>query len=165
LEATKATPRRWLEIAVLWLAFGSSVPALVSGSWWALVVTPVLGWVWMVNYWHDACHFALSSSWWVNAALPYLGPWFSSPTTWYHQHVIGHHAYPNIAHKDPDLAHAPQLLREHESIRWRQLHRTQHHMWRIALVWSIAVGLGLHLAVSLPLPSMPCALRAAGCAC
>lgn len=83
LEATKATPRRWLEIAVLWLVFASSVPALLGGSWWALVVTPVLGWVCMVNYWHDACHFALSSRWWINAGVPYLAPWFSSPTTWY----------------------------------------------------------------------------------
>lgn len=67
----------------------------------------------------------------------------------YHQHVIGHHAYPNVAHKDPDLAHAPQLLREHASIRWRKLHRSQHRIWRIGLVWWIAVGLGLHLAVGL----------------
>ena len=27
----------------------------------------------MVNYWHDACHFALSRRWWVNATLPYVG--------------------------------------------------------------------------------------------
>ena len=148
IEATKATPRRWAEIGLLLLLFVSTVPAFVRGEAWTLLVTPVLSWVWMVNYWHDACHFALSTKWWINAALPYFGPWFSSPTTWYHQHVIGHHAYPNVAHKDPDLAHAPQLLREHESIRWRKLHKTQHHMWRVGFVWSIAVGLGLHLAVS-----------------
>jgi hypothetical protein len=39
--------------------------------------------------------------------------------------VVGHHAYPNIGHRDPDLAHSPQLLREHRSVRWRALHSTQ----------------------------------------
>ena len=95
----------------------------------------------MVNYWHDACHFALCQTWWINASLPYFGIWFSSPTTWYHQHVIGHHAYPNIGHKDPDLAHAPQLLREHSSVRWRPGHKTQHRWYRFTAVWAIAVGL------------------------
>jgi hypothetical protein len=41
-------------------------------------VTPLLSWLWMVNYWHDACHCALASTWWVNAALPYLGEWWSA---------------------------------------------------------------------------------------
>jgi fatty acid desaturase/cytochrome b involved in lipid metabolism len=145
LAATKATPRRWLEILALFVVFACTVPALVGGKWWALFLSPLACWIWMVNYWHDSTHFALSTSWRVNAVLPYLCPWFSSPTTWYHQHVIGHHAYPNVGHRDPDLAHSPQLLREHSSIRWRNTHRTQHHLWRVALVWSIAVGLGLHL--------------------
>lgn len=68
LEATKATPRRWLEIAVMFCVFACSVPALVRGQWWALFFSPVASWIWMVNYWHDACHFALSSNW-VSASL------------------------------------------------------------------------------------------------
>ena len=140
-QATKATPRRWLEILSLTCLFLSTVPSLIAGESWTLLATPILCWVWMVNYWHDACHFALSRTWWVNATLPYFGIWFSSPTTWYHQHVIGHHAYPNIDHKDPDLAHAPQLLREHCSVRWRPAHRQQHRWYRFTAVWAIAVGL------------------------
>jgi hypothetical protein len=81
----------------------------------------------------------------VNALTPYLMPWFSSPTTWYHQHVIGHHSYPNVGHKDPDLAHAPQLMREHVSIKWRPVHKKQHSIWRFGFMWTVAVGLGLHL--------------------
>ena len=139
--ATKATPRRWLEILVLTCIFVATVPAFVRGENWTLLATPLSCWVWMVNYWHDACHFALCRTWWINASLPYLGIWFSSPTTWYHQHVIGHHAYPNIEHKDPDLAHAPQLLREHRSVRWRPSHVTQHRWYRFTAVWAIAVGI------------------------
>ena len=149
VQATKATPKRWLEIFILGAIFWGSVPALVRGELWALFFTPTACWIWMVNYWHDACHFALSRRWWVNATLPYVGIWFSSPTAWYHQHVIGHHAYPNIDHKDPDLAHAPQLMREHKSIRWRSAHEGQHRWHRFLSVWAIAVGLGLNIAADL----------------
>jgi delta11-fatty-acid desaturase len=46
-----------------------------------------------VNVFHDGSHFALSRNWIVNAAATYYGFYFSSPLEWYHQHVIGHHAY------------------------------------------------------------------------
>merc|ERR1719453_2734241 len=69
--------------------------------------------------------------------LPYLTPWLSSPTTWYHQHVVGHHSYPNIGRMDPDLAHAPQLLRHHESIRWRKSHVGQDSTARTLFIWVI----------------------------
>ena len=49
-----------------------------------------------VNTFHDASHFALSRDWRINCLGTYVGWWFSSPLSWYHQHVIGHHAYPNI---------------------------------------------------------------------
>jgi hypothetical protein len=149
-QATKATPRRWAEILFLTCLFVATIPAFVRGESWTLFATPVTCWVWMVNYWHDSCHFALSTTWWINASLPYVGIWFSSPTAWYHQHVIGHHAYPNIDHKDPDLAHAPQMLREHSSIRWRPTHATQHRWYRFSAVWAIAVGLVSRAQTCLP---------------
>lgn len=62
-QATKATPLRWLQILGHCAMFCSTVPAIVRGEWWALIVCPTLCWVAMVNYWHDACHFALSSRW------------------------------------------------------------------------------------------------------
>ena len=144
-EATKATPQRWCMISGLMLAFFATLPFFIAGRWWSLFLTPQLAWVTSVNYWHDGLHFSLCTDWRINASLPYLFPWISSPYMWYHQHVIGHHAYTNIGHKDPDIAHAPQLMREHSSIRWRRLHQNQGGLARFCLIWSVAVGLGLHV--------------------
>lgn len=143
-EATKATPQRWLMILTLILSFAVTIPSYIHGELWTLLVTPQLAWVVIANYWHDGLHFSLSSDWRINAFLPYLMPFLSSPWLWYHQHVIGHHAYTNIGFKDPDLAHAPQLLREHKSISWKPLHESQGTYLRILTVWSIGASLGLN---------------------
>ncbi len=145
VESSKATPQRWMVVLLLLASFFLSIPLYLSGSWTFVVVTPILAWLAVVNYWHDATHFALSSNWILNAALPYLLPLLSSPSMWYHHHVIGHHAYTNISKRDPDLAHAPQLMREHESIKWRPSHLNQTQLSRILFIWSIAVGIGLNL--------------------
>ncbi len=144
-EASKATPGRWCLVIALLLSFFGTLPHYVHGTWPFIVLTPVLAWITVANYWHDATHFALSSDWRINALMPYLLPILSSPSTWYHQHTIGHHAYTNIGHKDPDLAHAPQLMREHNSIRWRPSHTNQANYLRILLVWSTACGIGLNI--------------------
>merc|ERR1712165_363330 len=102
---------------------------------WTVFITPMIGWTLIANYWHDSLHFSLSSDWRINAVLPYLLPLLSSPYLWYHQHTIGHHLYPNIGHRDPDIAHAPQLMREHESIKWKLSHKHQWHIGRLVLVW------------------------------
>ena len=107
--------------------------------------SPLMVWVLVVNYWHDSMHFSLSSDWRINASLPYLFPIFSSPWLWYHEHGIGHHAYTNVGMKDPDIAHAPQLKREHESVAWKKIHEHQATFFRFALIWSLAVSIGLSL--------------------
>ena len=144
-EATKATPARWFMILSMMAMFFATVPSFLGGEWWTLVATPLLAWVVICNYWHDGLHFSLSTDWRINAVLPYLFPWLSSPWMWYHQHVIGHHAYTNVDHKDPDLAHAPQLMREHKSIKWRKNHAKQETWVVFGFVWSVAVGLGLQV--------------------
>lgn len=144
-EATKATPQRWCMILSLMAAFFATLPSMVRGEWWTLLATPILAWIVIANYWHDGLHFSLSCDWRINAVLPYLFPWLSSPWMWYHQHVIGHHCYTNIAKKDPDLAHAPQLMREHESIRWRPNHRYQDWPPVVIFIWTVAVGAGLQI--------------------
>ena len=144
-QAAKATHRRWAVVAMLFTAFGATLPAYIQGQYWTLLVTPQLAWVLLANYWHDCLHFSMSANWTVNAFLPYITPYFSSPWVWYHQHVIGHHAYTNIGFKDPDLAHAPQLLREHKSIKWKPPHSSQGTYMRVLLTWSVGVNLGLNI--------------------
>lgn len=80
-------------ILTMMATFVCTLPAFLRGDWWTLIVTPQLAWVIISNYWHDGLHFSLSTDWRINATLPYLFPWLSSPWMWYHQHVIGHHAY------------------------------------------------------------------------
>ena len=143
-EASKATPQRWTMILTMMAAFFATLPAYTRGEWWTLFVTPQLAWVIIANYWHDGLHFSLSTDWRINAVLPYLFPWLSSPWMWYHQHVIGHHAYTNVGKYDPDLAHAPQLMREHNSVKWKPVHKKQHGL-SFYLVWSVAVGAGMQI--------------------
>jgi fatty acid desaturase len=144
-QAAKASKERYAFLGVLVLAVISTLPHYVGGCWWTVFVFPVLVWLLAVNYWHDCLHFSLCSDWRTNASLPYLVPIFSSPWLWYHQHVIGHHAYTNIAMKDPDLAHAPQLMREHKSIPWKKIHQNQGNLHRFIFLWSVATNLGLNL--------------------
>ena len=144
-EAAKATPRKWIQISVLAFSLVAILPHFTAGKLWSILVTPHLAWILVANYWHDSLHFSLSKDWRVNAVLPYFFPLLSSPLMWYNQHVIGHHVYTNVARKDPDLAHAPQLMREHSSIRWRKSHSTQHFVSHVTFVWGIAVGLGLNI--------------------
>ena len=80
--ATKATPARWLLVWTLLAAFFASLVPFVRGSWACLVVTPLLAWLAIVNYFHDATHFALSRDWRINAAMPYVLPLLSSPYIW-----------------------------------------------------------------------------------
>ena len=135
--ATKAPPLRWFHFFFLLALFLLSIPPLIRGWWPALFITPTLCWIWMVNYWHDAAHFAMSERWAVNSALTYAAPWFSSPLIWYHQHVVGHHAYTNIPGRDPDLYHAPSMWRFSTDIRVRPAHGYQ--ACSTPLLWLISV--------------------------
>jgi len=83
--AMKATPARVATVCAMGLAFAVSAVALLRGWPPALLLAPTLCWVWMVNFWHDAAHFAWSADWRLNVAATYAAPWFSSPLMWYHQ--------------------------------------------------------------------------------
>jgi fatty acid desaturase len=130
-----ADTRRWIEYGVMAALMVLSLSFFVKGYWFALLTTPTIMWIFGVNTFHDASHFAISKNWAVNAFFTYLHPWFSSPTTWYYQHVVGHHPYVNIRGKDPDLNHASPL---HRYMPWhvaRPLHK--YMMWTILFVWSV----------------------------
>jgi len=135
LEASKASPGRWAMVTVLFGLFLSTIPAFVRGEWWSLAGTPLAYWICGVNLFHDGSHFALSRNWLVNMAATYFGFWFSSPLEWYHQHVIGHHAYPNVPQRDPDLYHNNILERHTKTLRHKPMHshqnKTFYPVWMI----------------------------------
>ena len=139
LQATKATPRRWAEMIIFSLGFLITIPFFVQGYWFSVIALPVLAWLYAAAIVHDAMHFAVSTNWKVNAILGNCSPWTTSPLMWYHQHVIGHHAYPNIPFRDPDLAHAPAFVRLHESIRWKQPHKFQ--LLSVTLIWTLGAAI------------------------
>lgn len=129
IEATKGTPFRWVQITLMTMLFTSTLPGFLRGEWWTLFATPLTYWILGVNTFHDGSHFALSRDWRVNLVGTYVGWWFSSPFEWYHQHVIGHHAYPNMPNRDPDLYHNGTFERHTKTQRHKPLHRHQASTW------------------------------------
>jgi len=125
-----------VEYALLLAVALLCVALYVRGSWLAMLCTPLAVWVFGVNTFHDASHFAVSRRWLVNAVFTYLFPWFSSPVTWYYQHVVGHHPYVNIRGKDPDLNHHSPL---HRYAPWHRFKRL--HAYQVYSYWFI-VGIG-----------------------
>jgi len=139
LEATKATPHRWFMMLLFLAITLFSLYHMIQGAWWSLIVTPFFAWLLAANTSHDAMHFSLSTNWRINMIAGYFAPWTSSPLMWYHQHVVGHHAYPNVGHKDPDIAHAPGFIRVHDSIDWKPAHSFQ--VYSNAVIWTLGATL------------------------
>lgn len=113
----------------------------LHGNYYALIVYPLSLWMFTVNIYHDASHFALSHNPFINKLGTYTALMFSLTYNWYHQHVIGHHCYVNILSKDPDLYHSPKYLRHSGDIRRNNFHKIQH--FTFPLLWLIAVPIGL----------------------
>ncbi|KAI9223875.1 fatty acid desaturase-domain-containing protein [Blastocladiella britannica] len=146
-EATKGTPGRF--------AFQLSIAAslLISGyfltfhaSKVAMITSPVLAWTLAVNVFHDATHFALTLNPAGNFYTSYLFPYFESPSTWALEHIIGHHAYPNIAGLDPDVAHTAHARRDHPDLKWADAHEQQGRWFRLLPHFILATTFGLNIA-------------------
>lgn len=142
-EATKASPSRWVEIAILAVLFLSTFHGFFRGDWRFLLLFPLTAWLLGVNIFHDATHFAFSDNWRWNALIPYAFPYFSSPFSWYHQHNIGHHSYPNVSDRDPDVLHHYWMKREHRDVKWLPIHKNQSTWWFMLFWWSVSVEFGL----------------------
>eukprot|EP00038_Savillea_parva_P007598 m.171252 g.171252 ORF g.171252 m.171252 type:complete len:467 (+) comp13350_c0_seq1:54-1454(+) len=129
LDAAKTTPLRRLTLLALFVTFLVTIPGFFRGEWWTVLATPLANWLFIVNVFHDGSHFALSRDWRVNHLGTYCAWYFSSPLVWYHQHVIGHHAYPNVPLRDPDLYHNGTFERHTKTLKHRKLHRHQAYTW------------------------------------
>ena len=102
---------------------------------------PLTFWIFAVNVFHDASHFSISKNWRVNKFAMDTGFMFNTPYVWYHQHVIGHHSFPNILGMDPDLYHAPSIIRHSNDIRLRASHKIQ--TMTFFLTWLVGVPLSM----------------------
>ena len=131
----------WAIIALLFTAYVINLHYYYQGHYIALLFYPLTLWVFTVNIYHDASHFALSRRPIINQLGTYSALMFSLTYCWYHQHVIGHHCFVNVLTKDPDLYHSPLYLRHTPNIRKNKYHMYQHIL--IWFLWLLAVPLGL----------------------
>ncbi|KAI9152710.1 hypothetical protein H9P43_009506 [Blastocladiella emersonii ATCC 22665] len=145
-QAMKGTPLRHVHLALLAATTIASIAFMVRGSVLAMFVTPLAAWITAANVFHDASHFALAKSPLVNWLASYGFPYFSSPTTWGLQHIIGHHAYPNLAYLDPDVAHTRHLRRDHPKFPWAEPHREQGKWYRMAPHIFLATTFGMNIS-------------------
>jgi delta11-fatty-acid desaturase len=108
---------RYLEITFVMIIALTQLVKFIQGEWYSIFTFPLFYWIFGVNLYHDGSHFSISHNWVVNKLSMELGFMFATPFVWYHQHIIGHHPFPNIYGKDPDLYHAPRFIRHSDDIR------------------------------------------------
>jgi hypothetical protein len=60
-HATKATPMRWAEAAAFGLLWAATCYYMVQGSWIAMLLTGVTGWLFCCNYWHGEDYWYYAS--------------------------------------------------------------------------------------------------------
>lgn len=137
----KISYERAMEVAVLFLVAMTQMIAFGRGEWYSIFTLPLTFWCFAVNLFHDASHFALSTNWVINKLGVDLGFMFNTPYVWYHQHVIGHHSYPNILGMDPDLYHAPKIVRHSDDVR----HKPQHNYQTFTFIFTWLVGVPMSL--------------------
>lgn len=139
----KANWPRIIEIMVLFIIALTQIVQFTQGYWHAIITMPLTWWAFGVNVFHDGSHFAFSKRWNINKLSMNCGFMFSTPYVWYHQHVIGHHSFPNVVGYDPDLYHAPDITRHSDDIKVEPQHKWQTltFIW----TWLLAVPVGLML--------------------
>ncbi len=125
MHGTKQNWYRTFEIMVMLMLFLWQYSHFVAGYWYSVFTVPLLLWVFLVNLAHDASHFAVSKTPWINDLFVELMNFNTSTFYWYHQHIIGHHNFPNICNRDPDI-HAVKILRHNKEDVIRPAHKYQH---------------------------------------
>jgi fatty acid desaturase len=137
----KATWYTCFKIAILGLLFIGNIYYYYQGSYVALLFYPATLWVFTVNIYHDASHFALSHKPFLNILGTYCGITLSTNYCWYHQHIIGHHCFVNILGKDPDLYHSTVTVRHTYDVPKNILHAYQYMTAWLMSLFAIPIGL------------------------
>ena len=101
-KSNKADTTKWLYIYITTSLHIISLYYFILGYQLAIFIEPFLAWISSVNYFHDACHFALINNDFINTFFMYHAMFLSQPYDWFHQHNLGHHSYTNIKEIDPD---------------------------------------------------------------
>lgn len=130
---SKATSMVWIIYAVWTLITLITYYYWFRGYWITLPIVSLIGMYYSGEILHDATHYSIHKSAYINELLSYVGIYHCLPTTWYHQHVILHHSYTNINNKDPDLNHFKNLYGK-SGYGWRtnefQTYIKQYGLWR-----------------------------------
>jgi fatty acid desaturase len=106
-------------LSILGLALVGTWIGWACGSWFACFLLPFLIWVFGVNIVHDAAHFALCDSPWLNELLATLAsPLLFNTVFWYLEHNLSHHTHTNEIGKDIDVHHGAPHVRLHSSSTW-----------------------------------------------
>lgn len=125
MYGTKQNWYRTFEIVCIFTLFLWQYSHFIQGYWHSVFTVPTLIWLVAVNLAHDASHFAISKTPWINDLFMELMNFNTSTFYWYHQHIIGHHNFPNICGRDPDI-HAVAILRHNKHDVIRPAHKYQH---------------------------------------
>ena len=140
----KANTCRAFEYVMLFAVHAVCYYYFIRGEWWASIAHGIMLWVYGVNIFHDASHFACSYAYpRLNQWLLWSGPVFATPYVWLHQHIIAHHSFPNVPGRDPDLYHTPVITRHSHDIRLRPVYKHQPIAGFVRFPLAIVFGLGL----------------------
>lgn len=133
----KASWSRYVEYVLLFAALMTQIVFFIRGYWVSAVTYPVMLWIFSANVFHDAGHFAVCRLWRLNSFCMNAGFMLATPYHWYHQHTVGHHSFPNIIGKDPDLYHTPEAIRQAPDVPVSSAHRFQHIVFLLEEMVSI----------------------------
>ena len=76
---------------------------LNCGRFENVIIFPFLFWLYFVNIWHDAGHFALLSNKYYEFLFFLFYFPISKPKGWYYRHNFLHHSYSNVLYIDRDI--------------------------------------------------------------
>jgi fatty acid desaturase len=102
IEATKMSHSKIMENVLLFTLFLGSL-TYYDGSMLSLGITAFLHFLCLINNWHDASHFALTSNKTLEAILMPLCMALYPTFSWYTEHTRKHHSFTNISGLDQTM--------------------------------------------------------------